>query len=203
METTKDRLAQARQALGFDKKADFAECVGIERSTYDKMEKGPHKPSADNLEKIIAKFPDLNLNWLLLGAGPMLRAGRALVPSVPDGPQPDPPTPAFTSGPATVQHADSLLLREQMQERIEGLQADKAYYREMVDYYVEFVKKLQAENNQLLGKPSDSSDAADDLAQPEDPTSPPAPVRGVLPLPRLRVQVVRGFRSYQDAAELS
>jgi len=197
METTKDRLAQARQALGFDKKADFAERVGIERSTYDKMEKGPHKPSADNLEKIIAKFPDLNLNWLLLGTGPMLRDGRALTPAS----EPDPPR--LTSTAATVGHATELLLREQLLDRIKGLQADKAYYREMVDYYVEFVKKLQAENNALLGKSSDSSDAADALAQPEDPTPPSAPVRGVLPLPRLRVQVVRGFRSYQDAAELS
>lgn len=72
MQTANDRLAEFRLSLGFQKKADFAEKLGIERSTYDKMEKGPHKPSADNLEKIAAKYPSVSLNWLLLGQGDML-----------------------------------------------------------------------------------------------------------------------------------
>lgn len=84
MKTANERLAEARLALGFDRKAEFAEHVGIERSTYDKMEKGPNKPSAENLERIITRYPALSLNWLLTGAGEMLLStDNQLPPPVP------------------------------------------------------------------------------------------------------------------------
>ena len=80
MKTANERLAEARGALGFDRKAEFAEHVGIERSTYDKMEKGPHKPSADNLERIVLRCPNLNLTWLLTGKGQMLLDAQPVSP---------------------------------------------------------------------------------------------------------------------------
>ena len=106
MKTANERLAEARGALGFDRKAEFAEHVGIERSTYDKMEKGPHKPSADNLERIVLRCPNLNLTWLLTGKGQMLLDGPVIAsPGVA-------PTEGLTSGPATVAEAENVLLRD-------------------------------------------------------------------------------------------
>jgi len=71
MSTANERLAELRIALGFNRKAEFAEVVGIERSTYDKLEKGPNKPSIDSLERILFKFPNVSANWLISGLGVM------------------------------------------------------------------------------------------------------------------------------------
>ena len=107
MKTVNERLAEAREALGFSRKADFAKHVDIERSTYDRLEKGPHKPSGESLEAIALRCPRLNLNWVMTGRGPML------FDDVPTAQAPA-PTPGLTSGPATVAEAENVLLREQV-----------------------------------------------------------------------------------------
>lgn len=125
MKTANERLAEAREALGFHSKAEFAKHVGIERSTYDKMEKGPHKPSADNLERIIEREPYLSLNWLLTGQGEMLLNGNKAVltsngyfasaeaKATHDAQQAQrQPTPGLVSGAATVAEAENVLLRQ-------------------------------------------------------------------------------------------
>jgi transcriptional regulator with XRE-family HTH domain len=123
MKTANERLAEAREALGFHSKAEFAKHVGIERSTYDKMEKGPHKPSADNLERIIEREPYLSLNWLLTGAGDMLLNKTKAAPDYKQAQ----PTPGLTSGAATVAEAENVLLREQvidLRSTVEFLKAE-------------------------------------------------------------------------------
>ena len=135
METANDRLTAVRTALGFVRKADFAEVVGIERSTYDKMEKGPNKPSADNLEKIAARYPDINLNWLLTGHGEMLLSRL--------------PAPGPTTGPETVAHGDTLI----QLARAEALVGSQA--AQLAAQAVQ-IERLWAE----LGKSGGSSEAA-------------------------------------------
>lgn len=136
MKTANERLAEARVALGYDRKAEFAERVGIERSTYDKMEKGPHKPSADNLERIVLRFPNLNLTWLLTGIGRMLLEGGTVAEPL-------------TSGEATVEYANQL--------------ASNGLLREIIDNQKEQITDLRGMVVTLkeeLGKFGSSPDAA-------------------------------------------
>lgn len=120
MKTANERLAEARIALGFDRKAEFAEHVGIERSTYDKMEKGPHKPSADNLERIVMRCPHLNLTWLLTGAGQMLLDASGATAPAPA------PVADYTTAAGTIDAAVNVVLREQ----IADLRATVAFLKE-------------------------------------------------------------------------
>lgn len=148
METANERLAQVRTALGFHKKADFAAHAGIERSSYDKMEKGPHKPSADNLERILSRFPAINLNWLLMGIGPMLH-----------GDLPIEPRPDYTTAAGTVAEASALVQLARAEATLEQLETRLMEKDETISWLRE-----------QLGKPFDSPDAADHfLAMPVPP----------------------------------
>ena len=48
----------------------FAESLGLSRSYVNAIRKGI---SNTTLEKILEKYPDLNLNWLLFGEGEMIK----------------------------------------------------------------------------------------------------------------------------------
>lgn len=142
MKTANERLAEAREALGFHSKAEFAKHVGIERSTYDKMEKGPHKPSADNLERIIEREPYLSLNWLLTGQGEMLLNQTKVV-------APAQPATAPASAAAMVEYATEL--------------ASNGLLREIIDTQKEQISDMRSTINFLkeeLGKFGGSLEAA-------------------------------------------
>ena len=106
------------------------------------MEKGPHKPSADNLERIVLRCPNLNLTWLLTGKGQMLLDAQPV---------------SFVSRPANtlpdemskdlVAQAENVLLREQ----IADLRSTVAFLKEE------------------LGKFGSSPDAAGDWLGPLAP----------------------------------
>lgn len=152
MKTANERLVEVRIALGFQKKAEFAEKVGIERSTYDKMEKGPHKPSADNLEKIASKFSEVNLNWLLLGQGPMLflegsEPAAQLPPPIPSKLEPSKPN-LPVPGEATPQQVDFVArLLRQYEEQIAGYQERETQWEVREAWYQEMLKKPLASSD--------------------------------------------------------
>lgn len=50
----------------------FSEEIGIQRSSLSHVLSGRNKPSLDFMLKIKSRFPDTNLDWLLLGTGEML-----------------------------------------------------------------------------------------------------------------------------------
>lgn len=51
----------------------FSDEIGIQRSSLSHVLSGRNKPSLDFMLKIKNRFPDINLNWLLLGQENMLQ----------------------------------------------------------------------------------------------------------------------------------
>jgi transcriptional regulator with XRE-family HTH domain len=75
------RMLQWREFKGISI-TELSRLAGINVTTISQAESPKGKvsnPSYDTLTKMLTAFPDLNPDWLLLGAGPMLRDGRALV----------------------------------------------------------------------------------------------------------------------------
>jgi plasmid maintenance system antidote protein VapI len=168
---------------------------------------GRNEPGRKMMAAIIKAFPAINAVWLATGEGvpfpngvhnekveqpykEHLRKAAALSAEMTKSneaatlPASEPATTGPSSNIETVATAENILLREQVAE----LKADKA--RLLQDNGV-----LRDENKLLLGKPFDSSDAADEFPT-DEPTTPTAPA-GHLPKPVLRVQV-RGLRRYQE-----
>jgi transcriptional regulator with XRE-family HTH domain len=52
----------------------FSEEIGIQRSSLSHILKGRNKPSLDFMLKIKDRYPEIRLNWLLLGEGKMTDA---------------------------------------------------------------------------------------------------------------------------------
>jgi len=52
--------------------AEFAEEIGVQRSSISHIISGRNKPSLDFITKIKSKFPDLEWDWLINGNGEML-----------------------------------------------------------------------------------------------------------------------------------
>lgn len=75
MDEFKNRLLQFLEFLGLSQRA-FEESCGITQGTIPSIKvKGP---SVDVLMKISNTYPDLNLNWLIAGRGPMLTQDQPL-----------------------------------------------------------------------------------------------------------------------------
>jgi transcriptional regulator with XRE-family HTH domain len=100
------RLLEWREYKGMTL-LEMARATGISKTTLNGAEQsGSSNPSYDTISKLIAGFPDLNPDWLLLGTGPMLRDGRTLTPVVTEEKT---PAPRYTSGEATVEEASTLI----------------------------------------------------------------------------------------------
>ena len=52
--------------------AEFAEEIGVQRSSISHIISGRNKPSLDFITKIKTAFPDFEWNWLITGEGEML-----------------------------------------------------------------------------------------------------------------------------------
>ena len=52
--------------------------IGVQRSTFSHIINGRNKPSIDLVIKLKGKFPNLSLDWLLLGAGAMFVAEESV-----------------------------------------------------------------------------------------------------------------------------
>jgi transcriptional regulator with XRE-family HTH domain len=47
--------------------SEFADRIGVQRSSVSHILSGRNKPSIDFLEKILQAFPDTDVNWLITG----------------------------------------------------------------------------------------------------------------------------------------
>ncbi len=47
----------------------FADAIGVQRSSISHILSGRNKPSYDFILKIVEKFPDVNIKWLITGEG--------------------------------------------------------------------------------------------------------------------------------------
>lgn len=52
--------------------AQFADIIGVQRSSISHILSGRNKPSFDFINKILLKYPKINANWLIAGIGVML-----------------------------------------------------------------------------------------------------------------------------------
>ncbi|MGG9999715.1 helix-turn-helix domain-containing protein [Pseudovibrio ascidiaceicola] len=69
--SSKTKLGQRLiQIRGEERRVDYCARLGLSASTYGNYEKGDRLPDTDILA-IIAEANDINLNWLILGEGPM------------------------------------------------------------------------------------------------------------------------------------
>lgn len=57
----------------------FADTIGISRSGLTHLLTGRNQPSLDVARKILAKFPDISTEWLIMGMGDMLRPDEQTV----------------------------------------------------------------------------------------------------------------------------
>jgi len=53
--------------------SQFADEIGVQRSSVSHVLSGRNKPSLDFITKIIMTYPEVNSDWLLTGTGSMLR----------------------------------------------------------------------------------------------------------------------------------
>lgn len=49
--------------------SSFADAIGVQRSSISHLLSGRNRPSLDFVLKVIARFPEVNLYWLLNGKG--------------------------------------------------------------------------------------------------------------------------------------
>lgn len=74
----------------------FADTIGISRSGMTHLLTGRNQPSLDVARKILAKYPEVSTEWLIMGMGEMLRV---------DEPQPQPQSAVSSEQPKSAQEA--------------------------------------------------------------------------------------------------
>jgi transcriptional regulator with XRE-family HTH domain len=52
--------------------AQFADLIGVQRSSISHILSGRNKPSFDFIQKILLKYPHINADWLITGRGDIL-----------------------------------------------------------------------------------------------------------------------------------
>lgn len=73
--------------------AAFADNIGISRSGLTHLLTGRNQPSLDVAKKILAKYPEISTEWLIMGMGDMMRPEAEATPEV-NTPAPEPEKPA-------------------------------------------------------------------------------------------------------------
>lgn len=67
--------------------AEFAEEIGVQRSSISHIISGRNKPSLDFITKIKTAFPEFEWNWLITGEGEMLISEKEPEPIVEEKPE--------------------------------------------------------------------------------------------------------------------
>jgi DNA-binding XRE family transcriptional regulator len=68
--------------------AEFAEEIGVQRSSISHIISGRNKPSLDFITKIKSTFPKFEWNWLITGEGEMLISDKLPEPAIEEKPEP-------------------------------------------------------------------------------------------------------------------
>ena len=74
-----DRIRQTIEYSQLSASA-FADTIGISRSGLTHLLTGRNQPSLDVARKILAKYPEISTEWLIMGMGEMLRPEEANEP---------------------------------------------------------------------------------------------------------------------------
>jgi len=68
----KDRIQLLVKALNYTA-AQFADEVGVQKSGISHIISGRNNPSLDFIQKILLRFPEVNMDWLMFGKGPVFK----------------------------------------------------------------------------------------------------------------------------------
>ena len=60
--------------------AQFADMIGVQRSSISHLISGRNKPSLEFLQKLLKTFPEINSDWILFGKGEMIVSGTVKEP---------------------------------------------------------------------------------------------------------------------------
>lgn len=52
--------------------AQFADIIGVQRSSISHLISGRNKPSLEFIQKILKTFPEINTDWMISGKGPLM-----------------------------------------------------------------------------------------------------------------------------------
>jgi transcriptional regulator with XRE-family HTH domain len=66
----KERIILLIKAKNFTA-AQFADEIGVQKSGISHIISGRNNPSLDFVQKILLRFPEVNMDWLIMGKGPM------------------------------------------------------------------------------------------------------------------------------------
>jgi transcriptional regulator with XRE-family HTH domain len=73
-----NRIVELIKAEGLTN-SKFASILGIQRSNVTHIVDGRNKPSLSFIEKLISKFPNINIEWLMTGTGEMYKQNNVSV----------------------------------------------------------------------------------------------------------------------------
>jgi len=68
-----DRIALLLKARNISP-SQFADDMGVQRSGISHILNGRNKPSLEFIQKLIKLYPDVSMNWILFGEGPMMNS---------------------------------------------------------------------------------------------------------------------------------
>ena len=72
--------------------AEFADKIGVQRSSISHVLTGRNYPSASFIQKMLAAYPNLNARWLMVGEGSMTNADSTIA------------TPTLFDSPINIKH---------------------------------------------------------------------------------------------------
>jgi transcriptional regulator with XRE-family HTH domain len=73
-----ERITQFLRSEGISP-AEFADKIGVQRSSVSHVINGRNHPSASFIQKMLAAFPNLNSRWILLGDGPIFESSVEVI----------------------------------------------------------------------------------------------------------------------------
>lgn len=68
----KERISLLVKALNYTS-AQFAEEINVQKSAISHIMSGRNNPSLDFIQKIIIRFPEVSIDWLMFGKGPIFK----------------------------------------------------------------------------------------------------------------------------------
>jgi transcriptional regulator with XRE-family HTH domain len=71
-----DRILELLKYLGMSP-SRFADEIGVQRSAMSHLVSGRNNPSLEFISKVLKRFPEVDTEWLITGAGNITRTGTA------------------------------------------------------------------------------------------------------------------------------
>jgi len=103
----KDRIAHIMRAKNL-KASDFATLLGIQPSGISHILSGRNQPSLEFVKKIKETFPEYNLDWIILGSGPITTSEPIQIKPNESSPIPQPDHLSLDEPPAPSTDSDAL-----------------------------------------------------------------------------------------------